>query len=193
MNLRELFLRCGSTWDERIIPLRACLIELFQSWESLGLPGECPYTFRDDEIKRHETEFKQYEEWRRIQEFAREHLDTNAEGWISLEEDFEEKYEQNKALFEILSYEQCGRSQITSWVFPIAPKVSIIIRSVGHAERGLGPSLLSLSHTALTAIFSLPGLQGQPKVLRAHHNTFLTFRHHKQWYYNTYKKRRCFV
>jgi hypothetical protein len=105
---RELFIRCGSTWEAGSIPLRACLIEFFQSWESLGLAGECPYTFRDDEIKAHETEFRQYEEWHRIQEFAREYLDTDAEGWVSPEDDFEEKCEQNKALFEILVTQMAG-------------------------------------------------------------------------------------
>ena len=119
---RELFLRCGSTWEEGVIPLRTCLIEIFRSWESLGLTGECPYIFQDDEIKTHESDFKQYEEWHRVQGFARDHLDTDAEGWISPEEDFEEKCRQNKALFNILLTQMAGeksRAELRAmWPFP---------------------------------------------------------------------------
>ncbi|KIW85237.1 hypothetical protein Z517_00627 [Fonsecaea pedrosoi CBS 271.37] len=54
MNLprvyRELFIRCGATWEEGPAPLRECLIEIFNSWHDLDLPGECPYIFREEEI-----------------------------------------------------------------------------------------------------------------------------------------------
>lgn len=98
---QELFVRCGETWEEGIVPLRACLVEIFQTWEELGLPCDCPFTFSDDQIQTHELEFKAYREWHDVQEFAREYLDTDAEGWISPEIDFDKKLEQNKALFDL--------------------------------------------------------------------------------------------
>jgi hypothetical protein len=37
--LRELFVRCGEVFEEGVEPLRACLIEISQSWEQRKLPG----------------------------------------------------------------------------------------------------------------------------------------------------------
>ncbi|PVH97470.1 hypothetical protein DM02DRAFT_719847 [Periconia macrospinosa] len=106
---RELFLRCGSTWEEGVIPLRACLIEISQSWKTLDMPGDCPYIFENDEIKKHKTESKEYNMWQKVQEFAREYLGTDAEGWISPEENFEEKLEQNRTLFQVLVAQMTGQ------------------------------------------------------------------------------------
>lgn len=55
---RELFTCCGETWIEGPMPLRACLIDIFKSWQDLGFPGECPYTFPEEDIQRHEKEFE---------------------------------------------------------------------------------------------------------------------------------------
>ena len=57
---QELFIQCGETWEEGIVPLRACLIEIFQTWEELGPPGYCPLAFLDGEIQMHELEFEEY-------------------------------------------------------------------------------------------------------------------------------------
>ncbi|KAK4965249.1 hypothetical protein LTR66_012158 [Elasticomyces elasticus] len=112
MNLprvfQEIFVRCGGTWEEGIVPLRACLIEIFQTWQELSLPGDCPFTFPDDEIRMHELELEKYREWHDVQEFAREYLDTDAEGWISPEIDFGKKREQNRALFELFLDKMAG-------------------------------------------------------------------------------------
>lgn len=45
---RELFTRYGEVFEERVEPLRACLIEIFQSWEQLKLPGTCQFSFTPD-------------------------------------------------------------------------------------------------------------------------------------------------
>ncbi|KAH0837218.1 hypothetical protein FOPE_04644 [Fonsecaea pedrosoi] len=113
MNLprvyRELFIRCGATWEEGPAPLRECLIEIFNSWHDLDLPGECPYTFREEEIQKHEKHFEEYREWHRVREFAKEYLDTDADGWIPPEMDFTEKQEQNKALFTLYVERMAGQ------------------------------------------------------------------------------------
>lgn len=54
--IRELFLRCGDTWDDGIIPLRECLISISCQWSGLGFSGTCPFLFTDEQIRRHETE-----------------------------------------------------------------------------------------------------------------------------------------
>jgi len=119
---RELFIRCGETWEEGAAPLRACLIEIFHSWHELGLPGECPFTFQEGDIHKHEEEFEEYEKWHHAREFAKEYLDTDADGWISPELDFAKKQEQNKALFNLFTERMAGkrsREEIRRiWPFP---------------------------------------------------------------------------
>lgn len=51
---RELFTRCGKVSEAGIVPLRACLIEISQSWSELGFSGKCPYSFSQGEIEEHE-------------------------------------------------------------------------------------------------------------------------------------------
>lgn len=98
---RELFLRCGETLAEGPAPLRACLIEISESWHHLGLPGECPYAFDEEDMQIHQRQWEEYEDRHHAREFAQEYLDTDADGWISPEVDFAKKQEQNKALFHL--------------------------------------------------------------------------------------------
>ncbi|KAI9659460.1 MAG: hypothetical protein M1821_001718 [Bathelium mastoideum] len=109
---RELFIRCGQTWEEGPAPLRACLIEISDSWEDLGLPGVCPYKFDDEDIQKHSAEFDEYEEWHSARESAREYLDTDADGWISPEVDFAQKQEQNRALFNLFTERMADRKSL---------------------------------------------------------------------------------
>lgn len=44
---RELFIRCGEVSEVGVIPLRECLIEIFQNWSDLGFTGQCPFSFKD--------------------------------------------------------------------------------------------------------------------------------------------------
>lgn len=97
---RELFIRCGEVFEEGVEPLRACLIEISQSWEQLKLPGTCPFSFTPNETSSHDIAFEEYEEFHRVRKFALEYLDTDSEGWIAPAMDFDEKQAQNKALFE---------------------------------------------------------------------------------------------
>ncbi|KAL2060796.1 hypothetical protein VTL71DRAFT_8848 [Oculimacula yallundae] len=97
---RELFIRCGEVFEEGAEPLRACLIEISQSWEQLKLPGTCPFSFSPNEINAHNVSFKEYEEFQRVRKFALGYLGTDSEGWIAPSMDFDEKQAQNKALFE---------------------------------------------------------------------------------------------
>ncbi|KAI9731636.1 MAG: hypothetical protein M1818_007766 [Claussenomyces sp. TS43310] len=95
---RELFVRCGEVSEVGGVPLRACLIENFSSWQALGLPGACPFLFQEDEIKAHELAFTEYQEWYKANDFAKEYLDTDEDGWIAPEADFAEKCARNKEL-----------------------------------------------------------------------------------------------
>jgi hypothetical protein len=84
--LKELFRRCGDTWDEGIMPLREILIEIFLSQESLGFPsGSLPLHFTDEQIAHHRKDYEVYEECHQIRKFAKEMLDTDDDGWIPSE------------------------------------------------------------------------------------------------------------
>ncbi|KAI1977055.1 hypothetical protein LOZ53_002478 [Ophidiomyces ophidiicola] len=93
---REIFIRCGESADQGTTGLRACLAELFQLWRALDISGECPISFSAEELSDIEQEFERYRERSGIQEFAREYLETDVEGWISLERDFAEIQLRNK-------------------------------------------------------------------------------------------------
>ena len=58
---RELFIRCGETWEEGSPPFRACIIEIFKRWPELGLPGECPYTLHKEDLQKREKQLREYE------------------------------------------------------------------------------------------------------------------------------------
>ncbi|KAJ5569105.1 hypothetical protein N7450_011591 [Penicillium hetheringtonii] len=80
---RELFLRCGEVSEIGVLPLRACLIELFQNWSDLGFSGEYALSFTQE------------------QALAQECLDTDAERWVASALDANEKRTQNEQLLAI--------------------------------------------------------------------------------------------
>jgi hypothetical protein len=120
---RELFIRCGETTSEEagVIPLRSCLIEICQNWSTLGFSGECPYSFSEEEIQAHESQFNEYQTWHQVQELAMDCLDTDAEGWIHPELDFAEKRRQNQELLamfiERMSGEKSPEEARRMWPF----------------------------------------------------------------------------
>ncbi|KAK2832009.1 hypothetical protein FQN49_006941 [Arthroderma sp. PD_2] len=104
----ETFIRCGEAGEEGTIGLRACLAELYKSWGSLGFSGECPSSFTEEELLKIECEFQEYRDWHDVQEFARSYLDTDADGWISPELDFDEIQQRNRSALERYTKEMSG-------------------------------------------------------------------------------------
>ncbi|PYH73234.1 uncharacterized protein BO88DRAFT_421641 [Aspergillus vadensis CBS 113365] len=119
---RELFTRCGEVSEMGVIPLRACLIEIFQNWSNLGFTGSCPYSFTEEEIQTHERQFAEYQAWHDVQHLAQECLDTDAEGWISPELNMEDKRRQNRELLamfiERMAGEKSPEEARQMWPFP---------------------------------------------------------------------------
>ena len=60
LPLKQLFRRCGDTWDEGILPLQETLIELARE---LGFEADLPLHFDDEQIAAHTKEFQVYQEW----------------------------------------------------------------------------------------------------------------------------------
>ncbi|KAJ5121107.1 uncharacterized protein N7515_009068 [Penicillium bovifimosum] len=120
---RELFLRCREVSEIGVLPLRACLIELFQSWPDLGFSGECPLFFTQEQIDTHERQFSEYQAWYKIQALVQECLDTDAEGWIPPELDVTEKRRQNEELLtmyiESVAGEKSADEARAIWPFPV--------------------------------------------------------------------------
>ncbi|CAG8218062.1 unnamed protein product [Penicillium olsonii] len=120
---RELFLRCGEVSDVGVLPLRACLIELFHSWSDLGFSGECPVSFTQEQVDAHKRQFSEYEAWNQIQSLAQECLGTDAEGWIAPGFDVNEKRKQNEQLLAMYIESVAGQMSADEaravWPFPI--------------------------------------------------------------------------
>lgn len=101
--LRELCSRIGDTWDDGIVPLRTCLIRIFEDWERIGFSGSCPIHFTASEIASHKRQFSEYTQWCEIQDFAQKYLDNDAEGWLPPGTDWARKRSQNAALLGLMS------------------------------------------------------------------------------------------
>ncbi|KAH2815168.1 hypothetical protein KXV23_002917 [Aspergillus fumigatus] len=119
---RELFIRCAEVSEVGVVPLRACLIEMFQNWSGLGFTGQCPLSFTEEEIKTHERQFTEYEAWHEVRRLAWECLDTDAEGWIAPQLDITEKRRQNRALLSTFLERTAGEwspeEARQMWPFP---------------------------------------------------------------------------
>ncbi|PYI02010.1 phosphotransferase enzyme family protein [Aspergillus sclerotiicarbonarius CBS 121057] len=119
---RELFTRCGEVSEVGIIPLRACLIEIFQNWSSLGFTGSCPFSFTAEDISTHEAQFNEYQAWHEVQRLAQECLDTDAEGWVAPQLDIAEKRRQNSELLTMfiarMADEKSPEEARKMWPFP---------------------------------------------------------------------------
>ncbi|KAF2276240.1 uncharacterized protein EI97DRAFT_377861 [Westerdykella ornata] len=102
--LRELFIRCGEASEEGVIPLRACLIQLSEVWNEVGFTGKCPFSFSEDDRQKHDQQFEEYRHFHKVQEIAREHLDTDSEGWIAPQFDFAMKQQQNERLLQMVMH-----------------------------------------------------------------------------------------
>jgi len=98
--LRELFVRCGEVSEEGAIPLRACLIEVYKTWDELEIMDPRPLRFSDDDLERHDREFDEYRSFHSVLEFARKMLSTDVEGWISPRLDFDMMQQENVKLLE---------------------------------------------------------------------------------------------
>ncbi|KAJ6121362.1 hypothetical protein N7512_003827 [Penicillium capsulatum] len=56
----------GNTWDDDVVPFREALINVEKHWKELGVPGQCPYHFSQDELVRHSLDA---EGWNEVQDF----------------------------------------------------------------------------------------------------------------------------
>lgn len=99
--LKELFRRCGETWDEGIVPLRATLIDVFLNQKDFGFAHGVPsLDFTQEQIASHGQDFAAYEEWHEMRRLVKDMLDTDDEGWIAPGRDLGEIKSRNKMLLD---------------------------------------------------------------------------------------------
>ncbi|KAK9853464.1 hypothetical protein MYU51_006597 [Penicillium brevicompactum] len=56
----------GNTWDDDIVPFREALINVERHWQELGIGGQCPYHFTQDELNSHSIDS---EGWNEVEDF----------------------------------------------------------------------------------------------------------------------------
>lgn len=98
--VRKLFTLCTDTYRDGILPVRDCLVKLFQYWKQLGLSKECPYHFSAAEIAQHERQWTEFQDWLTLRESTHELLKSNDGGWIPPGVDFEEAKNRHEILYE---------------------------------------------------------------------------------------------
>ncbi|PKY07566.1 hypothetical protein P168DRAFT_98163 [Aspergillus campestris IBT 28561] len=121
--LKELFRRCGTTWDEGIVPLRETLLEIVRSQDDLGFEGSLPIHFTKEQIAHHKKELKSYRELHKIRGFVKDMLDTDDDGWVPPERDLEEVKGRNKMLFDYyvakMGKDRAPDEIRSMWPFPL--------------------------------------------------------------------------
>lgn len=100
-TIRDLFTRCENTYKEGIVPLRDSVITIVNNWENLSLPEAPPITFSLEEQIQHETEMAELQDWLKLRQYTQELLNSDAEGWVPPQLDFEEVRAKHSQLFEL--------------------------------------------------------------------------------------------
>ncbi|KAI9835514.1 MAG: hypothetical protein M1819_001965 [Sarea resinae] len=99
--LRDLFTRGETTHKDGIVPLRACLVGVADKWQSMGLPGTCPFEISLEDRQRHEDEVGRYRDWHKLRACTQELLGSDDEGWVSPQLDFEAVQVTLRQLFDV--------------------------------------------------------------------------------------------
>ncbi|KAM5490304.1 hypothetical protein MaudMau93_002502 [Microsporum audouinii] len=122
--LKEIYIRGGETITDGIFPLRSCLVDLFHYWQDLGFLEPFPIKFTEDEFSHYNKELPLYEEWYTLKEIVKKALNTDSEGWIYPELDWEEKKRLNEELYQLylnnaLAADRTMEETRAMWPFPI--------------------------------------------------------------------------
>jgi hypothetical protein len=98
--IRDLFTFCETTCKNGIIPLRDSLVQISENWGRMGLPHNCPYRVSDEELLRHTRELARYKNWHKLKSYAQELLQSDDDGWVAPQLDFEKVKARHAELFQ---------------------------------------------------------------------------------------------
>lgn len=97
----HLLTACESTYKDGIIPLRDSLMRLSERRAGEGLCSPCSYQFTDDEISKHNLELSQYRGWHELKRCTHELLQTDDDGWVSPQSNFDQVQARHDELFQL--------------------------------------------------------------------------------------------
>lgn len=93
------FQYCYRTWKDGAVAFRHELIEISQDWETLGLPGSCPFVLpTPEEMSLHRKEHRCFEAAQNLKRDLSGLLDTASDGWVP-PDDWEAAKAGNKAMY----------------------------------------------------------------------------------------------
>ncbi|PYI22810.1 hypothetical protein BO99DRAFT_440251 [Aspergillus violaceofuscus CBS 115571] len=120
-RLWQPFTYCQLFSHGSLVPLRHCLIRLFQDWSSLELPGNCPFRISDNERRRHGERKSQYEDRLYLCGIVKNHLLTDDTGWVPNDR-WEATEKANRELYDLyietMSEEITPQAAAKNWPFP---------------------------------------------------------------------------
>ncbi|ATY65652.1 serine threonine kinase [Cordyceps militaris] len=85
-SLFRVFQYSHTSWRDSATALRQELIELTALWTELGLPGACPFSVTDEELKEHIRDYEDFETVQRLKLWLKSAMNTNSDGWVSNEQ-----------------------------------------------------------------------------------------------------------
>ncbi|KAL4780668.1 phosphotransferase family protein [Aspergillus varians] len=120
-RLWELF-TCSALSDRgSLVPLQDALACVSRDWETIGLPGSCPFGFTEDVLSMHKEDVAKYQDMVSLWGIVKEQLGTDSTGWVSHER-WEVTNEINQELFdmyvETMSEEISPNAAAKMWPFP---------------------------------------------------------------------------
>ncbi|OJJ69960.1 hypothetical protein ASPBRDRAFT_56718 [Aspergillus brasiliensis CBS 101740] len=99
--IRYLFTFAENTTKDGIVPLRDCLTQIAENWNEMGIVEQCPYHTTSKTVWKHKMELARYKDWQTLKGYTQELLQTDDEGWISPQLDFEKAQARHAELFQL--------------------------------------------------------------------------------------------
>ncbi|QSS53787.1 phosphotransferase family protein, PKc-like superfamily domain-containing protein [Histoplasma capsulatum var. duboisii H88] len=117
----EPFTCCRRFSNGSMVPLRNSMIRISQDWTLLGLPGNCPFSFTEEELRRHNEQAVQYQDMLYLWDIVKTQLSTDDSGWVPVER-WKKTNEINRSLFdmyvETMSEKLSLDAALKKWPFP---------------------------------------------------------------------------
>ena len=98
-DLRQLFTFCENTARDGIVPLRDSLIRISEKWNEMGFNERYPYLITDEDLSTHKLELSAYKDWQTLKGYTQELLQSDNDGWISPQLDFNKVSERHDELY----------------------------------------------------------------------------------------------
>lgn len=78
----RLFLYCFTTWRDGVPAVRQELLDLKALWTEMELPGSCPYSPTEEELRDHSRQYEDFETTQKLKTWLKTSLQTTSDGWF---------------------------------------------------------------------------------------------------------------